>query len=213
MQKEEQKVTKLLLSAAAIAGPLYIVVGLAQAFNRPGFDITRHALSLLSNGDLGWIQITNFILSGLLVIAGTLGIRRAIEGKGKAWGSLLIGLYGLSLIGAGVFKADPAMGFPIGTPENITTMSTPGMLHFMTGGLGFIALIAACFVFARRFASVGEKGWATYSIFTGIVFLASFVGIASGSGNSLIILGFWIGVILAWTWISLLTRRLMTELP
>lgn len=213
MQKDEGKVTKSLLIAGVVAGPFYIGLGLAQALTRPGFDITRHALSLLSNGDLDWIQVANFTLSGLLVIAGALGIRHAIEGRGKTWGTLLIGLYGLSLIGAGIFKADPAMGFPLGTPEGATTMSTHGMLHFMFGGLGFLALIAACFVFARRFASQGEKGWAAYSIFTGIVFFASFVGIASGSGNPLIILGFWIGVILAWTWISLLSRRLMTELP
>jgi hypothetical protein len=212
MQKDEKKVTKSLLTAGAIAGPFYIVVGLAQALTRPGFDITRHALSLLSNGDLGWIQVTNFIVSGLLVIAGAFGIRRAIEGRGKTWGTLLIGMYGLSLIGAGIFKADPAMGFPIGTPEGVISMSTDGMLHFMTGGVGFLALIAACFVFARRFSSLGEKIWAAYSIFTGTIFFASFVGIASGSGNSLIILGFWIGIILAWTWISLLSRRLMTEL-
>src|SRR5688572_6272547 len=134
MQKEEGKITKSLLTAGIIAGPLYIVLGLAQAFTRPGFDITRHALSLLSNSDLGWIQITNFILSGLLVIAGAFGIRRTIDGKGKTWGTLLIGIYGLSLIAAGIFKADPAMGFPIGTPEGSTTMSTDGMLHFMTGG-------------------------------------------------------------------------------
>jgi hypothetical protein len=212
MQKDEQKVTKSLLSAGIIAGPIYIALGLTQALTRPGFDITRHALSLLSNGDLGWIQVTNFMISGLLVIAGALGIQRAIEGKGKTWSTLLIGIYGLSLIAAGIFKADPAMGFPIGTPESSTTMSTDGMLHFMTGGFGFLALIAACFVFARRFASLGEKGWAAYSISTGVIFFASFVGIASGSGNPLIILGFWIGVILAWAWISLLSRRLMTEL-
>jgi hypothetical protein len=211
MQKDEQKVTKSLLTAGAIAGPLYVVIGLAQAFTRPGFDITRHALSLLSNGDLGWIQVINFSLSGILVIAGALGIRRAIEGRGKNFGTLLIGVYGLSLIGAGIFKADPAMGFPVGTPEDATTMSTHGMLHFMTGGIGFLALIAACFVFARRFGSLGEKGWAAYSIFTGIVFFASFVGIASGSGNPLTILGFWIGLIFAWAWISLYARRLMTE--
>ena len=210
--KDETKVTKSLLTAGAIAGPIYVVVGLVQAFTRPGFDITRHALSLLSNGDLGWIQVTNFLVSGLLVIAGAVGMRRALEGKGKTWGTLLIGVYGLSLIGASIFKADPAMGFPIGTPEGVTTMSTHGLLHFMTGGIGFLALIAACFVFARRFASHGQKGWAAYSIITGVIFFASFVGISSGSGNGWIILGFWIGVVLAWTWISLMARQLILGL-
>jgi hypothetical membrane protein len=118
--KEENKVTRSLLIASLIAGPIYLVVGLAQALTRSGFDITRHALSLLSNGDLGWIQVTNFLVSGLLVIAGAVGMRRALEGKGKTWGTLLIGVYGLGLIGASIFKADPAMGFPIGTPEGAT---------------------------------------------------------------------------------------------
>jgi len=212
ISKDETKVTKSLLTAGAIGGPIYLVVGLAQALTRSGFDITRHALSLLSNGNLGWIQVTNFLVSGLLVIAGAVGMRRALEGKDKTLGTLLIGVYGLSLIGAGIFKADPAMGFPIGTPEGATTMSTHGLLHFMTGGIGFLALIAACFVFARRFASLGQKGWAAYSTITGVIFFASFIGIASGSGNGWIILGFWIGVVLAWTWISLMARQLMIGL-
>ena len=35
------------------------VVSLTQAATRAGFDLTRHPLSALSNGDLGWLQITN----------------------------------------------------------------------------------------------------------------------------------------------------------
>ncbi|MBC7878134.1 MAG: DUF998 domain-containing protein [Anaerolineales bacterium] len=187
-------------------------MGLIQAFTRPGFDITRHALSLLSNGDLGWIHVTNLVVSGLLVMIGAVGMRRALDGRGKTWGPLLVGVYGLSLIGAGIFKADPAMGFPSGTPEGATILSNHGLLHFISGGLGFLALIAACFVFAHRFNSLHQKGWAAYSIFTGVIFLASFIGIASGSGNGWILLGFWIGVVLAWTWISLMARRLMLGL-
>jgi len=40
---DETKVTKLLLTAGAIAGPIYLFVGLAQALTRSGFNITRHA--------------------------------------------------------------------------------------------------------------------------------------------------------------------------
>src|SRR5215469_16332512 len=56
--------TRALLLAGAIAGPLYLVVGLIEAFTRPGFDIRRHDLSLLANGDLGWIHVTLLIVSG-----------------------------------------------------------------------------------------------------------------------------------------------------
>jgi len=210
--KDQIEATKLLLVAGVIAGPIYLIVGVAQALTRPGFDIARHDLSLLSNGDLGWIQITNFLVAGLLVIAGAVGMRRTLDGRGKIWGSLLVGVYGLSLIGAGVFRADPAMGFPLGTSEDAMTISNHGLLHFITGGIGFLALIAACFVFARHFTSLHQRGWAAYSMLTGVIFFASFIGIASGSGNGWTLLGFWIGVVLAWTWISLMARQQMIGL-
>jgi len=206
------QVTKALLACGIVAGPIYLVVGLVQAFTRPGFDITHHPLSLLSNGDLGWIQITSFVITGLLVIASAVRMRRVLHsGRGRTWGPLLVGVYGLGLIGAGIFKADPAMGFPVGTPADATAISSNGLLHFVCGGIGFLALIAACFVFARRFATLHQRGWAAYSVITGVVFFAGFFGIASGSGNSWTLLGFWIGVVLAWAWISVLSARLRAE--
>jgi Protein of unknown function (DUF998) len=205
--------TKLLLSCAVIAGPFYLVVGLIQAFTRPGFDITRHDLSLLSNGSLGWIHITNLIVTGLLVIVGAVGIKRALGSRRSGnWVSLLIGIYGLGLIGAGIFVADPALGFPLGTPADTNTISPHGFLHFVCGGLGFLAFIAACFVFARRFATLGQRGWQTFSVATGLIFLAGFFGIASGSGNPLTLLGFWIAVVLAWVWLSAVANRLRQEI-
>src|SRR5690349_14352106 len=109
------KLTNALLVCGMIAGPFYIVVGVIQALTRPGFDILRQDLSLLANGDLGWIQITNLVLSGLLVIAFAFGMRRVLHGsRGGTWGPLLVGVYGLGLIGAGFFTADPAFGFPPG---------------------------------------------------------------------------------------------------
>src|SRR5438128_1850429 len=57
---------RTLLACGAVAGPLFVIVGFGQAFTRPGFDLTRHPLSVLSNGDLGWLQIANFLVSGLL---------------------------------------------------------------------------------------------------------------------------------------------------
>jgi hypothetical membrane protein len=205
------KLTRALLTCGVIAGPLYIVVGLLQMLIRPGFDIRRHAFSLLSNGDLGWIQIANFLIAGLLTIAGAVGMWQVLRGsRGGTWGPLLVGLYGLGLIGAGIFRADPALGFPPGTPEDATAISGHGMLHLLSGGIGFLCFVAACFVFARRFAALQQPRWAAYSIATGVIFFAAFVGIASGSKGPVSV-AFAVAVVIAWVWISLMAARLKRE--
>lgn len=190
-----------LLALGAAAGPIYIAVAAAQVLTRDGFDIRRHPVSLLSNGDLGWIQITSFILTGLLVIAGAVGLHRVLRGGGTTWGPRLIGVYGVSLVAAGLLVADPALGFPAGTPDGAPTVITGhGIGHFVAGGVGFLALVAACLVLGRHFARSGRRGMATYSRATGITFLVAFAGITSG--NPALNIPFTIAVVLAWTWIS-----------
>jgi hypothetical protein len=201
---------RALLLAGAVAGPLYLGVGLIEAFTRSGFDIRRHDLSLLANGDLGWIHVVLLVVSGLLVVAGAVGMRRSlVSGPGRTWGPLLVGVYGIGLIGAGFFTADPALGFPPGTSADAHDISWHGLMHFVSAGVGFLLLIAGCFVFARRFAASGERRWAAYSVVTGVVFFLAFAGIAAGSGNGWTILGFWIGVGLAWSWITAMAVRLI----
>ena len=212
------EVTRSLLTCGVIAGPLYVALGLIQALIRPGYDPTRHDLSLLSNGGLGWIQIANFVVTGLLVIAGAAGMRRAIQGtRGGTWGPLLLGLYGLGLISAGIFVADPMNGFPPGTPAGPPVNPTGhGFMHILSGAVGFLGLISACFVFARRFWALGQRSWSVFSIVTGLLFFAAFFGIAMGSqagGATLVFVtvAFTIAVVLAWTWLSLVAARLRNE--
>jgi hypothetical membrane protein len=192
------RTTKSLLGYGIIAGPLYVLVGLAQAVTRPGFDLSKHAWSLLENGHLGWIQIANFALTGAMTIAAAVGLRRTSE-HGK-WGPALIGVYGAGMVGAAVFRADPAAGFPAGTPET-TAVSWHGMLHFTTGGIGFLCLIAACFVLASRYARRGDRGLAWFSRITGVAFLAGFAGIASGSHGPTT-LGFVAAVLTVCAWLT-----------
>jgi hypothetical protein len=202
--------TKALLACGAMAGPLYVIVGLFQILNREGFDMRRHALSLLSNGNLGWIQIANFILSGLLVLAGAMGIRRAVyPGRASTWGPILLAIYGLGLIDAGIFVADPALGFPPGTADQTPSVSVQGVLHFVSGAIGFFAFVGACFVFTRRFSGLRQYGWALFSATTGILFLAAFFGIASGSGSASVVIAFYLAVLLAWSWITAIFLYLM----
>jgi len=212
------QLTRVLLACGVVAGPLYIVVGVIEMLIRPGFDLRRHSLSLLSNGDLGWIHIAMLVSTGLLTIAGAVGMRRVLRsGRGRPWGPLLVGVYGLGLIGAGFFVADPALGFPPGTPADATTISWHGLMHFVSGGVGFLGLIAACFVFARRFAALRQPRWAAYCVATGILFFAAFFGIATGSQQgaatlAFVNLAFSVAVVLGWAWVSAMAARLMRGL-
>ena len=202
---------KRLLWCGAVAGPLYIAAGLAQMSTRDGFDMRRHPISLLSNGDLGWIQIANFVASGALVLAGAAGVRRTLRGqRAGTWAPLLLAVYGLGLVGAGIFRADPGNGFPPGVaaPPHLTQS---GLLHFVFGGLGFYGLIAASFVFARRFAALGRRGWSAYSAFTGAMFFASFAAIASGSTSSAVMLTFYAAVAWIWIWHATVYANLLSQ--
>jgi hypothetical protein len=187
-----------LLPCLAVAGPLYVASGLAQAVTRDGFDLTRHPLSILSNGPLGWIQVTTFLLAGALTVAGSRGLPRG-------WGRRLVALYGAGLMGAGVFRADPMDGFPVGTPSGPPeTVTWHGALHFVVGGIGFVGLIGACLVFTRYFRASGAPCWAGYSAATGVLFTAAFVGIASGSPNAAANIAFGLAVVLGWIWLTML---------
>ena len=195
------RVTNSLLGYGVIAGPVYVMVSLAQAFTRDGFDLSRHQWSLLANGTGGWIQVTNFIATGLMLIAMAVGVRRAVgQGVGSRWAPRLIGVFGLSLITAAVFRADPALGFPSGTPEGPASVSASGLIHFAAAGIGFTCVAAACFVLARRYAAEGEKGWARFSRGTGVAFLAGFACAASGGGSAVANLLFTAVVLLVFTW-------------
>ena len=127
--------TRALLVCGTITGPLFFVVAIIQALTRPGYNVLQNAISQLSLGDVGWIQITSFLLTGLLAVACAIGVRRTLKGqKGGGWGALLIGTFGLGLIVAGIFPPDPAFGFPPGSaPGPATTMSAHASLH----ALGF----------------------------------------------------------------------------
>ena len=162
-----------LLVSGIVAGPLFVIASLAQAFTRTGFDLGRHPISLLSLGSLGWVQIANFIVSGVLYLAGAIGMRDALRpGRGSTWGPLLVGATGVGLIVAGVFATDAGAGFPPGAPAGAPTMSWHGVLHEVGFALSFGGAIAACGVFARRYVALGRRGWAVAAVATDIAVLA-----------------------------------------
>ena len=198
------RVTRSLLGYGIVAGPFYVLVSLAQAVLRDGFDLTRHDWSLLANGRGGWIQSVNLVLTGLMVIAAAVGCSRSLRaGPGRRLVPWLLAGYGSGLVGAGIFRTDPMAGFPAGTPAGPPVVVTGhGLLHLVCGGVGFLALILATLALARRLGREGRRGRAAFSALTGVAFLAGFVGITSGSSSPPVVLGFTAAVLLAWAWLS-----------
>ncbi|WP_327063965.1 DUF998 domain-containing protein [Kitasatospora purpeofusca] len=173
--------TPALLACAAVAGPLFLGVGLIQGFTRDGFDFTRNAISQLSLGDLGWIQVTGFLVAGTLMITGAVGLRRALgEGPGHRAAPWLFGVFGASFLVSGVFTADPGAGFPAGTPDSATpVLSTHGTVHMAAGMVGYLALCAAFLVLARHFAGLRQRGWTIACRLVPVGVLAGFAGSAA----------------------------------
>lgn len=190
-----------LLWCGAAAGPLYLVIGFVHASLRPGFDMTRHALSLLSLGDLGWIQIANFIGTGTLVMLGAVGARRVLHaGRGRTWVPILLGAWGMALVASGVFVADPSPDFPPGHAQTTNGFSTTGLLHFVSGAIGFYALAGAALVLARRYWAEDRKGRSLYSAASATGFLLAFGAIASGEPSVAVMLTFYAAVAWIWLW-------------
>lgn len=182
---ETERRTKALLACGVVAGPLFIAAFLAEGATRADYNPFRHPVSSLALGNYGWMQVANFLVAGLLTLAFTVGLRLVLRSLGgSTWGPLLVGVWATGLIGAGIFATDPVSGYPPGTTDRMLGYSWHGALHDLFSLSAFVALAAACFVFGRRFAAWGERGWAIYSIITGLAFAIMFGLSSAGFGQA-----------------------------
>ena len=204
------RVTRALVIAGVVAGPLFVAVGLVQIFTREGFDLSRHPLSLLSLGDLGWVQITNFIVAGVLILAFAAGVARSLgAGPGRRWAPVLFALYGVGLVLGGAFTADPALGFPLGTPDGYPTAWTfHGTVHAFAAPLAFLSLVAVTFVVAHRLRWAGHRAAAVWSRVIGVACLVLCVPFGPGMSVRL-----FVGVALGFAWITAYAVSLLRETP
>jgi uncharacterized protein DUF998 len=166
--------TRSLLLCGAFAGPLFLLVVMIQDYTRPGFDPRLLPLSMLALGALGWIQIANFVGTGVLNLLYARGLRtRLAQAPGAVAVPQSIGVYGLALIVVGVFRTDPANGFPPGAVAPASP-SWHGFIHALVALPLFIALAMALVGFYRYFLRRGETGWAAYAGTSALVMMGFF---------------------------------------
>jgi hypothetical protein len=187
---------------------VFVAAVLVQALTRPGFTLTRDAASLLDLGPLGWVQVANFIVTGLLFIAAAAGIRRSVrDGLGRRWIPRMLAVIGAGLIGGGVFHPDPSGGYPPGTPPGTSASSSwHGALHEVCGSAAFIALVVVCVMLARRYRASGHRGMAACSLVAGVLCAAGVVSGGAPHGS----LTLFAGVSIALVWVGLVCARLIT---
>ena len=207
--------TKTFLICGAIAGPFFVLVVLIEGITRINYNSFRYPLSSLSIGDLGWIQIANFIITGLLLFLFSIGLKQTFNSPNEKFRApLMMMIVGIGLIGAGIFSTDPIYGYPVDKPLMLAQFSIHGHLHDAFSILVFIFLPLSCFLFRKRFVAKGERGWANYSFFTGISMIAVFV-LSSIGFKQLLGLTDYAGlfqrlcITFGWTWIALLSLHLL----
>jgi hypothetical protein len=196
---------------AGIVGPLaFIVVFLVEGAMRPGYSPWRMYVSQLATGPGGWVQVANFFMCGILVLAFAIAMRASTAGtRGSIGAPVLIALFAVSLLVAGTFTTDPGLGYPVGAPEVHTLHGT---IHGFAGLAVFTLLPAACFVTAWHFASEqGSWRWVVYSITVGVALIVLFfggfaVGQWAGAPTGLYQR---IAIITGWTWIAAVAWRLV----
>ncbi len=177
--------TRVLLTGAALAAPLLVVVWAVQALTRDGFRPTFHPMSLLALGDGGWVQVANFVVCGLLLVGGGVGLARTLDpGRLTRWASALVVLMGVGLVVAGVFVTDAGAGFPAGAPSGAPETSWHGAVHQVGFVLTQLAFVALAVVLAVRFRRSGRRGWAVACV---VALLAAILAPALGAPETLAI--------------------------
>ena len=130
---------------------------------------------------------------------------------------MLVGVWAVGLLGAGIFVTDPVSGYPPGATDRAIQYSWHGALHDLFSLPAFVGLAAACFVFGRWFAGRGERGWAIYSSISGLIFLIAFVLSSAGFGQAaglVDLAGLFqrLAVVVGFGWITLLAVHLLRVL-
>ena len=201
--------TRALLTCGAVAGPLYLLVGSIEALTRRGFDLAHDDLSLLSNGPLG--SIRHHPVPG----HGSPGRRRS-RGHGRGPGPpachqgarLHRRLRRRTDRGRASSSPTPWAAFPPALPGPAHSRQ-PAWHRALRHRSDRLPRPPHCLRAVRTaLRRIGERGLARYSALTGVVFLAAFVGVASGSTATPVVVGFWIGVVLAFIWLSVVCTRL-----
>ena len=158
--------TQTLLIVGVAAAAMFVAILLIEGMLRPNYNATYHMGSALSLGDRGWIQVVNFLQLGLGMFAFAVGVYQSLN---TVVAALLVAIFGLGAIVAGVFRMDPMRGYPPGAPTGTPAELTwHHKVHDLSGPIMFLAIFGACLALAGHLPGP----WRLYTVLTAVAGLA-----------------------------------------
>lgn len=201
--------TDVLLLVGVAAAVTFLAVLLVEGALRPGYDPIYHTGSELELGERGWIQRANFLVMGAGVFAFAVGVHRTVD---STIGAVLLGVFGVGLVVAGVFAPDPVRGYPPGAPiDRDADLTWQAQIHDVSGPIMFLALFGACIVVAGQL----RGGWRLYTILTAVAgsIMTVWTAVAyqkDAANTGLVQRGL---LVVYWSWIGALGIHLATDPP
>lgn len=149
---------KLSAWAGILAPAIFVSVFTIEGTVRSGYNPLKMYISALSLGPRGWVQISNFIVLGLLLFIFTLGLSQEFQTRKASRGGIIT-LYIISVL---FFISGPFVMDPTETPTD--QMSVHGLIHGLSGGIVFLLMPIIILIFLRRFFS--DNNWQSFRWWT-----------------------------------------------
>jgi hypothetical protein len=151
-------------------GALFLAITTVQGIIRDGFDPWQQAMSALSLGPGGWVQMINLIGLGVVMLSTVPTWRRILAGgTGHTAYPVLTAIVGASFVVVGMVRQDPAPGYdPAGLA--LTSPTPLGLVHLAVAGVAALASVASLAVMAVRFR--GDPAWRRWSVWSWVAAFA-----------------------------------------
>ncbi len=127
-------------------------------------------VSALSLGPRGWVQITNFMVSGIFMLVFSRGVSIVFRNENRSQaGPVLLGIVSAGMFISGPFVMDPAGTLP-------AQASLHGLVHGITGSIVFLLFPTSCLVCYRAMRTrPHRKAFATWTLIIGILLATTLI--------------------------------------